>query len=64
MVGDKVFLKVFPMKGVVHVRRKSKLNPRYVGPFEELERDGSVAYRLALPPKLEKIHDVFHVSQL
>jgi len=50
MEGDKVFLKVFPMNGVVHVRKKSKLNPRYIGPFEELEKDGSVANRLALPP--------------
>ena len=41
-----------------------KLSPRYVGPFEILERVGNVAYRLALPPKLDRVHDVFHVSQL
>lgn len=52
------------MKGVVRTSRKSKLDPRYVGPFEILERIGPLAYRLALPPEMEKIHDVFHVSQL
>ena len=43
---------------------KGKLNPRFVGPFEILERVGAVAYRLALPPSLAGIHDVFHVLQL
>ncbi|KAL0561192.1 hypothetical protein IC582_001613 [Cucumis melo] len=49
-VGDKVFLKVAPMKGVLRFERRGKLSPRFVGPFEILERIGSVAYRLALPP--------------
>ena len=44
--------------------RKGKLSPRFIGPYEILERVGSVAYRLALPPELVKLHDVFHVSML
>ena len=62
--GDHVFLKVSPMKGVVRLRARGKLSPRYVGPFEVLERVGEVAYKIALPPALEKIHNVFHISQL
>jgi len=52
------------MKGVVRTSRKSKLDSRYIGPFKILERIGSLTYRLALPPEMKKIHDVFHVSQL
>ncbi|KAK9749517.1 hypothetical protein RND81_02G131200 [Saponaria officinalis] len=63
-VGDKVFLKVSPMKGVRRFGLKGKLSPKYIGPYEILERIGEVAYRLALPPNLSKVHDVFHVSQL
>ena len=63
-VGDHVFLKVSPMKGVRRFGIKGKLSPRYVGPFEILERIGVVAYRLALPPSLDKVHNVFHVSML
>ncbi|KAL4011015.1 hypothetical protein IC575_028057 [Cucumis melo] len=63
-VGDKVFLKVAPMKGVLRFKRRGKLSPRFVGPFEILERIGPVAYRLALPPSLSVVHDVFHVSML
>ncbi|GKE51362.1 hypothetical protein Tco_1486518, partial [Tanacetum coccineum] len=48
-VGDKVLLKVSPRKGVVHFGKRSKLSPRYVGPFEIVERVGLVAYRLRLP---------------
>ncbi|KAL0549347.1 hypothetical protein IC582_013828 [Cucumis melo] len=60
-VGDKVFLKVAPMRGVLRFERRGKLSPRFVGPFEILERIGPVAYRLALPPSLSTVHDVFHV---
>ena len=63
-VGDKVFLKVAPMKGVMRFGKKGKLSPRFVGPFEVLERIGVVAYRLALPPSLSAVHNVFHVSML
>ncbi|KAL0551689.1 hypothetical protein IC582_010778 [Cucumis melo] len=63
-IGDKVFLNVAPMKGVLRFERRGKLSPRFVGPFEILERIGPVAYRLALPPSLSTVHDVFHVSML
>ena len=59
-----MFLKVSPTKGVRRFGIKGKLSPRYVGPFEILERIGVVAYRLALPPSLDKVHNVFHVSML
>ncbi|KAG8488859.1 hypothetical protein CXB51_016742 [Gossypium anomalum] len=63
-VGDKVFLKVSPWKKVLRFGQKGKLSPRFIGPYEVIEKVGPVAYRLALPPELEKIHDVFHVSML
>jgi len=63
-VEDHVFLKVSPLKWNLRFGQKGKLAPRYIGPFEILERVGSIAYRLALPPTLQGIHDVFHVSQL
>ena len=62
--GDWVFLKVSPMKGVVRFGKRGKLNPRYVGPFEILEKIGPVAYRLALTPEFANVHDIFHVSML
>ncbi|KAA3439023.1 reverse transcriptase [Gossypium australe] len=63
-VGDKVFLKVSPWKKVLQFGRKGKLSPRFIGPYEIIERIGPVAYRLALPPELDRIHNVFHVSML
>ncbi|GJY73205.1 hypothetical protein Tco_0477636, partial [Tanacetum coccineum] len=63
-VGDRVLLKVSPWKGVVCFGRKGKLAPRYVGPFEILERIGLVVYRLRLPEELNSVHDTFHVSNL
>ncbi|KAK5784999.1 hypothetical protein PVK06_039540 [Gossypium arboreum] len=63
-VGYKVFLKVSPRKKLLRFGRKGKLSPRFIGPYEISERIGPVAYRLILPPELEKIHNVFHVSML
>ncbi|KAM2086620.1 hypothetical protein ACFX1R_024134 [Malus domestica] len=63
-VGDWVFLKLSPWKGVVRFGKKGKLSPRYIGPYMITERVGEVAYRLELPSELSKVHDVFHVSML
>ena len=63
-IGDRVFLKVAPWKGIIRFGMKGKLAPRYIGPFEVIARIGLVAYRLKLPVHLEKIHNVFHVSLL
>ncbi|XP_073118734.1 uncharacterized protein [Henckelia pumila] len=63
-VGEKAYVKLLPMKGVVRFCRAGKLNPRYVGPFEILDKVGTLAYRLALPPAMSRVHNVFHVSQL
>ncbi|GJX83608.1 putative reverse transcriptase domain-containing protein, partial [Tanacetum coccineum] len=63
-VGDKVMLKVSPWKGVVRFGKRGKLNPRYVGPFKVLEKVGSVAYKLELPQELNRVHNIFHVSNL
>ena len=63
-VGDSVFLKVAPMKGVMRFGKKGKLSPRYVGPYQILKRVGKVAYELELPPEMSAIHNVFHVSML
>ena len=63
-VGDKVFLKVSPWRKILRFGQKGKLSPRFIGPYEILERIGPVAYRLALPPELDKLHDVFHMSML
>ncbi|GJW19562.1 ty3-gypsy retrotransposon protein [Tanacetum coccineum] len=63
-VGDYVLLKVSPWKGVVRFGKKGKLAPRFVGPFEIIEKVGPVAYRLDLPEELNGVHDTFHVSNL
>lgn len=50
-VGDKVYLRVSPMKGVMRFEKIGKLSPRYVGPYEILERIGGVEYRVAFSPR-------------
>jgi hypothetical protein len=63
-VGDFVYLKVSPTKGVQRFGIKGKLVPRCIGPYEIVETCGPVAYKLKLPLKMSTIHNVFHVSQL
>ena len=63
-IDEKVFLKVSPWKKVMRFGKKGKLSPRYIGPYEVIEKVGPMAYRLVLPPELEKIHSVFHVFML
>ena len=63
-VKDHVFLKVMPKRGVVSFGKQGKLSLRFIRPFEILERVGTVAYRLALPPNMSGVHEVFHVSML
>ena len=63
-VGNHVFLKVRPKRGVARFGKRGKLSPRIIGPFEILERVGTVAYRLALPPSMSGVHEVFHLFML
>ena len=63
-IGDHVYLRVSPKKGVQRFGVRGKLAPRYVGPFPVIERCGPVAYRVELPPHLSAVHNIFHVSQL
>ena len=63
-VGDHVFLKVMPKRGVIRFGKRRKLSPRFIGPFEILERVGTVVHRLDLPPSMLGVHEVFHVSML
>jgi hypothetical protein len=63
-IGDHVMLKVSPWRGIFRFGKRGKLAPRYVGPFQIIERIGPVAYRLQLPPELSNVHNVFHVSNL
>ncbi|XP_070015301.1 uncharacterized protein [Nicotiana sylvestris] len=63
-VGERVLLRVSPMKSLIRFGKKVKLSPKNIGPFEILERVGEVSYRLALPPGLSAVHPLFHVSML
>ncbi|GJY79786.1 putative reverse transcriptase domain-containing protein [Tanacetum coccineum] len=63
-VGDYVLLKVSPWNGVVRFGKKGKLAPRFVGPFEIIEKVGPIAYRLDLLEELDGVYDTFHVSNL
>ena len=61
---DLVLLKVSPLKGVMRFGKKGKLSPIFIGPFEILKRVGNISYELALPPNLQHIHNIFHISML
>jgi hypothetical protein len=63
-VGDFLYLKVFPMRGLHHFKVRGKLAPRFIGPFKILEKRGEVAHQLELQSQLSDVHNVFHVSQL
>nr|XP_048324630.1 uncharacterized protein LOC125420984 [Ziziphus jujuba var. spinosa] len=63
-VGDRVFLKLSPWKGVLRFGKRGKLSPRYIGPYEIVERIDPVAYRIDLPEELSRVHNVFHISIL
>jgi hypothetical protein len=64
VVGDHVYLKVSPMKGMKRFEMKGKLAPCYIRPFPIDEKCRNVAYKLELPPSLAGVHDIFHISQL
>ena len=57
-------MKISPRWGLMRFGKSGKLSPRFIGPFELLERIGEVGYRLALPPQLSRVHDVFRISML
>ncbi|GJZ59563.1 putative reverse transcriptase domain-containing protein [Tanacetum coccineum] len=61
-LSDYVLLKVSPSKGVVRIGKKGKLAPRFVRPFEIIEKVGPVVYRLDLPEELNGVHDTFHLN--
>jgi hypothetical protein len=63
-VGDHVYLRVSPTKGVQRFGVRGKLAPRCIGRYEITKTCRPVAYRVRLPPQLAAIHDIFHISQL
>ena len=52
------------MKGMFRYGKKEKLSPRYVGPYDVLQKVGKVDYELKLPSEFTSVHPVFHVSML
>ena len=62
--GDHVFLNISSMKGIQRFSKKEKLAPRYIGPFQIMDRVRKVSYRLALPSQMSQVHPVFHMSLL
>jgi hypothetical protein len=63
-VGDHVYHRVSPLKGVRRFSIKGKLAPRYIGPYAIIDKYGPTSYQMQLPAKLSGVHNVFHVSQL
>src|SRR3954467_13471179 len=63
-LDEKAYLRVTPLKGTQRFGIKGKLAPCYIGPVRILAKHGEVAYQFELPPRLSRVHDVFHVSQL
>ena len=63
-VGDRVFLKISPKRGLFHFGHNGKLSRRFIDPFEILDHLGAVTYHLALPPKLANVHNVFHIYMI
>ena len=63
-VGDHVFLKVLPKRGAIRFNKRGQLSPRFIESFKVLERVGTVAYQLELPPNLLGVHAIFYVSML
>jgi hypothetical protein len=63
-VGDHVYLRVSPMKGLRRFGMKGKLAPRYIGPYPIIDKYGPTSYQVELSAKLSGVHNVFHVSQL
>ncbi|XP_021762509.1 uncharacterized protein LOC110727250 [Chenopodium quinoa] len=63
-VGGKEFLKISPIKGVTRVGKKGKLSPKYIGPYEIIQKVGKLVYNLDLHNDLEWVHNVIHVSQI
>jgi hypothetical protein len=63
-VGDHIYLRVSPMKGVRRFGIKGKLAPCYIGPYPIIDKYGPTSYQVELPAKLSGAHNVFHVSQL
>jgi hypothetical protein len=61
-MGDHVYLRVSPMKGVCHFGIKGKLAPRYIGPYPIIDKYGPTSYQVELPARLSGVHNVFHVS--
>ena len=63
-VGDQVFIEVSPWKEILRFDKKGKLSPRYIEPYEIIERIGNLAYKLELPAELSRLHNVFHIYML
>ena len=61
-VGDHIFLKVMPKRGMIWFGKRDKLSQMYIGPFKVLERAEIVVYRLTLAPHLSSVHNVIYVS--